>query len=167
MVKNRIDGAFVSSRAKRRFGEYWTPEREAEYQRLNDEFAATPPERRPLTEVERSIIAIAISELAVGRAEAVAQLEVATYGGLVHAGTHVCFNIDVPDSAPRLPDGVPRLVTLDVDLEGTTLMSNIELYIDEGRLWSVDLTEINEHDELSGIAWPDLSRIHPFRPDPG
>ena len=131
---------------------------------MQEEFDSTPPERRPLLDIERAIIKMAVDELAVGRAEAEAQLAVATYGGMAHAGTHVCFMIDVPDSAPRIPAGHGSPINLDVDLEGTIVMSSIEVFIQHGRLHSVDLTEIDEDDDdRSGTQWPALSRIHPFR----
>jgi hypothetical protein len=161
---NRIGGAFAMRRGRRRNAAYWTPEREAEARRVQDEFASTPPERRGLLDIERAIIRMAVEQLTVGRAEAEAQLALATYGGLTHAGTHVCFMIDVPDSAPRIPDGHGGPITLDVDLEGTIVMSNIEVFIHDGRLHSVDLTEIDEaDDDRSGTQWPALSRIHPFQ----
>lgn len=162
-VWNRISTAFVLWRARRRNAANSTPEREAEAQRVRDEFDSTPPERRPLREIERAIIRMAVGELTVGRAEAGAQLTVATYGGLAHAGTHVCFMIDVPDSAPRIPEGRGSPIDLDVDLEGSTVMSSIQVFIQDGRLHSVDLTEIDEDDDLSGTRWPALSRIHPSR----
>jgi hypothetical protein len=164
-VWNRIGGAFAMRRARRRNAAYWTPEREAESRRVQEEFDSTPPERRLLLDIERAIIKMAVDELTVGRAEAEAQLAVATYGGMAHAGTHVCFMIDVPDSAPRIPAGHGSPINLDVDLEGTTLMSSIEVFIQDGRLHSVDLTEIDEDDDRSGTQWPALSRIHPFRWD--
>jgi hypothetical protein len=165
-VWNRIRSAFMARRARRRYVSTWTPQREAEFQRMNEEFASTPPERRPLSDVERAIIQLAVSELTVGRAEAEAQLAVATYGGMAHAGTHVCFKIDVPDSAPRIPEGIGSGISLEVDVEGTTLMSNIDVFIRDGRLESVDLTEIDEDADRAGTAWPELSRIHPFRHGP-
>lgn len=164
-VWNRISSTFVMRRARRRNAAYWTPEREADAQRLQDEFDSTPPERRPLSDTERAVIQMAVNELTVGRAEADAQLVVATYGGKAHAGTDVCFMIDVPESAPRIPEGYGSPINLDVDLEGTTLMSSIEVFIQDGRLHSVDLTEIDEDNDRSGTQWPALSRIHPFRWD--
>jgi len=164
-VWNRVGGAFVAWRTRRRDAAAWTPEREAEARRVQDEFDSMPPERRPLREIERAIIRMAVDELTVGRAEAEAQLTVATYGGLAHSGTHVCFMIDVPDSAPRIPAGYGSPIDLDVDLEGSTVMSSIQVFIQDGRLHSVDLTEIDEDDDLSGTRWPALSRIHPYRWD--
>lgn len=166
-VWNRIGGAFVTRRARRQIAAYWTPEREAEQRRVQDEFDSTPPERRPLLDIERSIIRMAVEELTVGRAEAEAQLALATYAGLAHAGTHVCFLIDVPDSAPRIPEGYGSPIDLDVDLEGTIVMSSIQVFIQDGRLHSVDLTEIDEgDDDRSGTQWPAISRIHPYRWNP-
>jgi hypothetical protein len=128
---------------------------------------ARQAERRALSPIERSIIMLAISEMTVGREEAEAQLRVATYGGRAHPGTHVCFMIDVPKTVALIPEGYGSPVTLGVDLEGTTLMSNIDLFIREGRLDSVDLTEVDEDDERAGTEWPELSRIHPFPWGPG
>ena len=163
---NRIGGAFSMRRARRRNAAYWTPEREAEARRVQGEFDSTPPERRPLLDIERAIIRMAVEQLTVGRAEAEAQLAVATYAGLAHAGTHVCFMIDVPGGAPRIPDGYGSPIDLDVDPEGTMVMSSIQVFIQDGRLHSVDLTEIDDHvDDRSGTRWPALSRIHPFRWD--
>lgn len=166
-VRNRIGGACAAWRAWRRDTAYRTTECEAEAQRAQDEFDSTPPERRPFSDIERAVIQLAIGQLSVGRAEAEAQLAVATYGGLAHAGTHVCFMIDVPESAPRIPEGYGSPIDLDVDLEGTIVMSSIQVFIQDGRLASVDLTEIDddEDDDRSGTQWPALSRIHPFRWD--
>jgi hypothetical protein len=46
------------------------------------------------------------------------------------------------------------------------VMSSIHVFIQDGRLHSVDLTEIDEDENRSGTQWPALSRIHPFRRDP-
>ena len=145
---------------------YGTAERDAEHQRVIDEFNATLPERRALSPLERAIIMLAISEMTVGREEAEAQLRVATYGGRAHPGSHVCFMIDVPETVARIPEGYGSPVTLDVDLAGTKLMSIIDLFIRDGRLASVDLTEVDQDEEQEGTEWPELARIHPFRGGP-
>lgn len=114
-------------------------------------------EKRPLSEIERAVIEMAISTMKTGQAEARAQLAVATYGGLAHPGTHVCFMIDVPEGAERLPQ---KRDILDLDVDSTPNDPlEITLFVEGGVLSSVDLTTYG--DDSSGSEWPPLSSIHP------
>jgi len=118
----------------------------------------TLDEKRPLKEIERAVLEMAISTMDAGQAEARAQLAVATYGGLAHLGTHVCFMIDLPDDVELTAHR--EVLELAVDSTPDTHQS-IEVFIADGRLSSVDLTTYNQGDEDS--TWPTVDRIHPVR----
>jgi hypothetical protein len=118
-------------------------------------------EKRPLSEIERAVIDMAVSTMKTGQAEARAQLDVATYGGLAHPASHVCFMIDVPEGVERTPQS-RDIVDLEVDSTPKDPLE-ITLFIVGGVLSSVDLTTYG--DDSSGSRWPPLSRIHPPKRD--
>jgi hypothetical protein len=118
---------------------------------------AERPQIRDLTAVERGILEFVVSTMTVGAAEARAQLSVARHGGPAHPGTHVCFNIALPDDVPLIPVGESWPLLFDVDSSPEAPLT-IEVFITNGRLNSVDLTTYGD-DEV-GLVWPDVSRIH-------
>jgi hypothetical protein len=121
----------------------------------------TPSELRELSDIERSLLEFLISTLSVGRTEAQAQLKVAKYAGPGHPGTHVCFNVQIPDGVPLIPDGPTWPLLFDVDAPQDAPLS-IELFAQSGRLQGVDLTTYA--DDKYGSSWPALDRIHPAKP---
>jgi len=114
-------------------------------------------EKRALNEIERRVLEIAISALDQGQDEARAQLAVAAYGGAAHAGSHVCFMIDLPGDVELIPSSVSS-VLLDVD-SALGQHVTIELFVKKGRLDSVD---VNSYDDDSlATFWPAVEHIHP------
>jgi hypothetical protein len=134
--------SFSNWRAKRAFKEF-----------------VTGRDRRPLSHIEREVIELAISTMKSGQGEARAQLAVATYGGLAHPGTHVCFMIDLPDDVELIPQ-MRDIIELAVDTAPTDPL-DIQLFVEAGRLSSVDLTTYA--DDGASSQWPPLDRIHPPR----
>ncbi len=119
--------------------------------------AADRPDVRDLTEVERGILELAVSTMTVGEAEARAQLSVARHGGPAHPGTHVCFNLSLPDDVPLIPTGERWPLLFDVDSPPEAPLT-IEVFAADGRLQGVDLTTYGD-DEV-GLIWPEIARIH-------
>ena len=114
-------------------------------------------EKRALNEIERRVLELAISALDDGQDEARTQLAVASYGGLSHAGSHVCFMIDLPGDVDPIPSSVSS-VLLDVDSAPGQHVT-IELFVKKGRLDSVD---VNSYDDDSlATFWPAVEHIHP------
>jgi hypothetical protein len=124
----------------------------------------SPSDLRELSATERSLLEFLISAMSVGRAEAQAQLKVAKYAGLGHPGTHVCFNVQIPDDAPLIPAEATWPLLFDVDAPPDAPLT-IELFARSGRLQGVDLTTYA--DDKYGSSWPALERIHPTTRDVG
>ena len=115
-------------------------------------------EKRELLPIERDIIALAITTLGSteAREQATAQLEVATYGGLAHPGTDVCFMIDLPEGIHPIADTDGRLdLTVDPALDGYL---SIGVFIKRGLLDSVDL---DSYEAGADAKWPPLESITP------
>jgi hypothetical protein len=125
---------------------------------MGDEgLTAEQPQVRELTAVERGILEFVASTMSVGAAEARVQLSGAQHGGLAHPGTHLCFNIALPDDVPRIPQGESWPLLFDVDSSPEAPLT-IEVFATDGRLSGVDLTTYGD-DEV-GLVWPEVSRIH-------
>ena len=152
---------WMHARAERRWSRELAKlvrEAEVENARAVQEFTASPPEKRELTEHERAIIEFGVAQLGSDRGAGEAQLARATYGGRSHAGTHVCFRIDLPDDVPLLRSAISS-VDFWVVPHGRVLGGEIELGVDGGRIAWLYYTEYHKDDELSGTAWPETSRI--------
>ncbi|TBN56971.1 hypothetical protein EYE40_05915 [Glaciihabitans arcticus] len=96
------------------------------------EYKAQPRQPRALTLQERNLLFALIDRMPGGREEALVQLRTARHAGLAHAGSHVCFTIEVVDEAPEVPDGV-HLVDRKVRTEGDSAGS-LQLHFVKGRL---------------------------------
>ena len=118
---------------------------------------AEQPQVRELTAVERGILEFVVSTMSLGAAEARAQLSVAQHGGPAHPGTHVCFNIALPDDVPQIPQGESWPLLFDVDSSPEAPLT-IDVFATDGRLSGIDLTTYGD-DEV-GLVWPEVSRIH-------
>jgi hypothetical protein len=117
------------------------------------------PSIRDLTEHERAILdALIRNAMSVGKKQALDQLAVARHAGQTHA-PHACFDITLPDDVPRIPEIGSSPLSLNVRPRGTRKMATIELWIADGRLSSVDLSEVREPDIGGAQAWPDLSEL--------
>lgn len=114
---------------------------------------------RELTDHERAILHMAIDSMPVGREQANAQLAVAKHGGPAHPGTHPCFFITLPDAVDRIPLGSEYPLTLYVTPDERTV-GTIELFIVDGRLDSLDWSEVSLTDDEPGVTeFPSLARI--------
>jgi hypothetical protein len=82
---------------------------------------------------------------------------VARHGGPAHPGTHVCFNLALPDDVPLIPDGERWPLLFDVDSPPDDPLT-IELFASDGLLKGVDLTTYG--DDAVGSTWPDVGTIH-------
>ncbi|MDJ0336563.1 hypothetical protein QMG83_15145 [Salinibacterium sp. G-O1] len=114
---------------------------------------------RELTDHERAILQMAIDTMPVGREQAHAQLTVAKHGRPAHAGTHPCFFITVPNAVDLIPPGSEHPLTLYVAPDEHTV-GTIELFIEDGRLDSLDWSEVSLTDNAPEVTeFPSLARI--------
>ena len=117
------------------------------------------PFDRELSENERAILLMAIDTMQVGRKQALAQLAVAKHGRPAHPGTHPCFFIVVPESVEPIPAGSTYPLTLYVSPDEFTV-GTIELFIESGRLDSLDWTEVSLTPDAPEVTeFPSLDRI--------
>jgi hypothetical protein len=119
------------------------------------------PTERKLTDHERAILCMAIDTMSIGREETQAQLAVAKHGSPAHAGTHPCFFINLPNAVNGIPVGSEYPITLYVAPDKHTV-GTIELFIEDGRLDSLDWSETTRTDgALEVTEFPSLDRISP------
>ena len=119
----------------------------------------TGPIERELTDHERAILHMAIDTMPVGREQAHAQLAVAKHGGPARPGTHRCFFINLPAAVDQVPPGSEYPLTLYVTPDEHTV-GTIELFIEDGRLDSLDWSEVSLTDDGPEVTeFPSLGRI--------
>lgn len=96
--------------------------------------------------------------MSTGQAEALDQLGLARHAGATHP-PHLCFEIALPDDVSLIPESVVSPLSVDVRPLGTRMMATIDLYLAEGRMTVLDLSEVREPDEGGGQNWPDLQDL--------
>jgi len=95
---------------------------------------------RALSPAERAVLDRLCAGGWDGAATARAQADVASFGGRAHAGDDVCFALHVPDGVALLPPhGGGPVVTLSV-VDGETVTGIAELWVEDGRLHSVEVS---------------------------
>jgi hypothetical protein len=116
------------------------------------------PEVRDLTVQERQILELVINNaVTIGRYEALEQLKVARHGGVDHL-PDVCIDIELPPDVVLIPDGNDVPVWLSARPHGQVIMSDTMLWITDGRISYLELSELSEPDiQVANTQWPDLS----------